>query len=266
MITFTLPAQLRSLAWQHQRQLYGLMFKSLWETLQRFCANDKQLSGTPGVTAVLHTHSRALAYHPHIHVVMPATVVDKNRRQWRTKTGKYLFNHKALAKVFRGKLLDSLIRDGIQIPATCPDQWVVDCKAVGAGDKALIYLGRYLYRGVIREKDIIACSEGKVTYRYQNSKTGKYEYQTVTGEKFMWLVLQHVLPKGFRRARSYGFLHPNSKRLIKLLHYLLSFDTSRLLRHIKPRARIVCAHCGAAMQIVATMLASKPENACRMLA
>ena len=81
-----------------------------------------------------------------------------------------------------------------------PQKWVVDCKQVGSGDKALVYLGRYLYRGVIREKDILSCIEGKVTYRYQNSKTKQWEIKTVSSARFLWLVLQHILPKGFRRA------------------------------------------------------------------
>ncbi len=98
-----------------------------------------------------------------------------------------------------------------------PQEWEVDCKQVGSGDKALIYLGRYLYRGVIREKDILSCKEGHVTYRYQNSKTKQWEINTVSGARFLWLVLQHILPKGFRRARNYGFLHPNSKQLIRVL-------------------------------------------------
>ena len=93
MITFTLPAQLRSLAWQHQRLLYSLMFDCAWETLQTFSQNDKKLQGDPGVIAVLHTHSRALDYHPHIHAVMPAAVVDKLNKLWKTKQGHYLFNH-----------------------------------------------------------------------------------------------------------------------------------------------------------------------------
>jgi len=90
------------------------------------------------------------------------------------------------------------------------EEWVVHCKRVGSGGQALVYLGRYLYRGVIQEKDIIACENGNVTFRYQNSKTQKIEYQTVTGEKFLWLLLQHVLPKGFRRTRNFGFFTPTA--------------------------------------------------------
>ncbi len=65
MVTFTLPAQLRALAWRNQRLLYTLMFECVWETLQTFSRNDKKLNGDPGVIAVLHTHSRTLDYHDH---------------------------------------------------------------------------------------------------------------------------------------------------------------------------------------------------------
>ncbi len=215
MITFTLPAQLRALVWQHQRLIYGLMFDCVWETLQTFSQNDKKLKGDPGVIAVLHTHSRALDYHPHIHAVMPAAIVDKLNKLWRTKQSKYLFNHKALAKVFRAKLLSRLAKENLILPRTVPQKWVVDCKQVGSGDKALVYLGRYLYRGVIREKDILSCIEGKVTYRYQNSKTKQWEIKTVSGTHFLWLVLQHILPKGFRRARNFGFFITTVNDLFK---------------------------------------------------
>ena len=211
--------------------------------------HGKKLKGEPGVIAVLHTHSRALDYHPHIHAVMPAAVVDKLNRLWRTKQGKYLFNHKALAKVFRAKVLTQLAEENLILPKAVPQKWVVDCKQVGSGDKALIYLGRYLYRGVIAEKNILSCKEGNVTFRYQNSKTQRFETKTVSGARFLWLVLQHVLPKGFRRARNYVFLHPNSKQLIQVLHYLLKFDPKKLLAKIKQRPQLSCECCGAKMEI-----------------
>jgi len=247
MITFTLPAQLRPLVWDHQRLIYDLMFECSWETLQTFSKNDKQLKGDPGVIAVLHTHSRALDYHPHIHAVMPAAIVDKLTKLWRTKKGNYLFNHKALAKVFRAKLLTALAKANLILPKNVPSKWVVDCKKVGAGDKALIYLGRYLYRGVIREKDILSCENGQVTYRYQNSKTKRFETKTVSGAKFLWLILQHCLPKGFRRARNYGFLHSNSKTLIEIIQSL--FGIAKQVVGIKPRPKFSCPCCGGVMDI-----------------
>ena len=74
-----------------------------------------------------------------------------------------------------------------------------------------VYLGRYLYRGVISENDILACADGQMSFRYRDGKIGKTERRTVSGADFLWLVPQHVLPKGFRRARNFGFLHPNVK-------------------------------------------------------
>lgn len=88
------------------------------------------------------------------------------------------------------------------LPLSYPDTWVVDVRAVGSGEKALIYLGRYLYKGVIQEHDIVACENGQVTFRYRDSNTQQWAYRTVSGATFLWLLVQHVLPKGFRRARN----------------------------------------------------------------
>jgi hypothetical protein len=236
LLTFTVPAEFRTLAFAHQQTLYGILIQCAWQTVLTFSRNDQQLQGTPGIVAVLHTHSRRLDYHPHVHCVMPAAAIDTEQRLWRTKIGRrssrYLFNHKALAKVFRGKLLAAITEAGLTLPKRQPQKWVVDCKHVGSGEKALVYLGRYLYRGVLQEKDILACENGQVTFRYRNSKTRRTETRTLPGATFLWLLLQHVLPKGFRRARNFGFLHPNSKRLIQFL----------------------CPCCGGPMTIVRTRL------------
>ena len=82
------------------------------------------------------------------------------------------------------------------------------------------------------------------------------ERRTVTGADFMWRVLQHVLPKGFRRARNFGFLHSNCKRLIALLHVVLKFNPGRASDWIKERAPILCTCCGAVMKIVRTRIRS----------
>jgi hypothetical protein len=260
MITFTLPAQFRQLAWQHQRTLYALLFECAWDTVRTFSRNDRQLQGTPGAVAVLHTHSRRLDYHPHVHLVMPAAALDTDNRLWRTKrhgagTSRYLFNHRALAKVFRAKLLASLVREGLPLPSRHPQTWVVDCKCVCSGDKALVYLGRYLYRGVIAEKDILSCEDGQVRFRYRDSATGKMAVRTVAGATFLWLMLQHVLPKGFRRARNFGFLHPNSKRLIALLQVVLKVMPGLAMAWMKPRAPFLCTCCGAPMRVVRRRIA-----------
>ena len=261
LLTFTLPAELRALTWAHQSVVYAALMQCGWKTVRTFSQNDKQLHGTPGAIAVLHTNTRALDYHPHVHLIMPAAALDGKRRQWRTKgraktKGVYLFNHKALAKVFRAKMLAAIEAAGLTLPRSYPEKWVADCKSVGSGEKALIYLGRYLYRGVIAEKDIVACEHAQVSFQYRNAKTGTMERRTVPGAHFLWLVLQHVLPKGFRRARNFGFLHPNCKRLITLLHLLLKFVPPAAVGWFKQRAPILCSCCGAVMLIVATRIRS----------
>ena len=150
---------------------------------------------------------------------------------------------------------------GLSLPERHPPQWIVHCKGAGTGKPALIYLGRYLYRGVIREKDILACGNGRVRFGFRNAKTGKLEQRTVPGADFLWLILQHVLPKGFRRARNFGFLHPNCKRLIALLHLLLRFAPGCASAPVKVRAPILCACCGAAMTIVRTRIRPAPWQA-----
>ncbi len=263
LITFTIPAQFRSLAWFHQRSFYSMMMQCSWETIECFANNDRQLKGTPGAISVLHTHSRSMDYHPHVHLVVPAAAIDAKQRLWRTKgraapgdqsKGKsdYLFNHKALAKVFRAKMLAAICAARLTLPAQHPVKWVVDCKPVGSGESALIYLGRYLYRGVIRESDILACKDGQVTFRYRHGKTGRMMYRTVAGSQFLWLILQHALPKGFRRARNHGFLHPNSKRLVQILQLMAWLKPPSTPSWLIKRPQWLCSRCGAKMTVIKT--------------
>jgi hypothetical protein len=249
MATFTLPYEIRSLTWHNQRLVYNLMFDCVSSTLKNFGANPKNLGADIGMTTVLHTHNRCLDYHPHIHVVVPGGGVDKARKQWKKKKGKYLFNEFALAKVFRARFIEALNNAGLCIPDSLPRKWVVDCRHIGKGLPALKYLSRYLYRGVIAEKNIVSNQNGNVTFKYVHSRSGKIRYRTLKGEDFLWLVLQHVLPKGFRRVRDYGFLHGNAKKLLSLVQLVLQV----LIESCAPRPRPVfkCPKCHTPMQIMA---------------
>lgn len=253
MVTFTLPSQLQGLAWHHQRMVFGALFEAVASTLKSFALNDKALGGDLGFTAVLHTHSRQLAFHPHVHVIVPAGCFLKNRKQWKKRRGRYLFHELNLAKVFRARFLERLIGAGFRLPGNVPKQWVVHCDRVGSGLPALKYLSRYLYRylyrGVISERHILHDDGAHVTFEYQDSKSKSRLTRTVKGEDFLWLVFQHVLPKGFRRARDFGFLHGNASKTRQLIQWVLQVK----LPQPKPstRAPFLCAHCKAAMNIVA---------------
>jgi hypothetical protein len=226
------------------------MFACISSTLKDFGANPKFLGADLGMTAVLHTHNRRLDYHPHIHVIIPGGGVNQARKQWIKKKDKYLFNHFALAKVFRARFLLALKNAGLYRSDSLPRNWVVDCTHVGKGLPALKYLSRYLYRGVIAENNIVANQNGQVTFKYVDSQTGKIDYRTLDGEDFLWLVLQHVLPKGFRRVRDFGFLHGNAKKLLALVQLVLQV----LIESCAPRPRpaFKCPKCQTPMQIVAS--------------
>jgi hypothetical protein len=264
LVTFTLPAQLRALAWAHQRVVYEALMRAAWGTIKTFSQNDKQLAGTPGALAVLHTHNRQLGFHPHVHVCLPAAALNARERLWRTKVklgktpgsqqsarGGYLFSHKALGKVFAAKVRAALADAGFTLPAGLPERWVVDCKAVGDGQAALRYLGRYLYRGVISERDILRCKDGMVTFRYRDAQSGKIATRTLPGADFVWLLLQHILPKGFVRARNFGFLHHNSRRSLRLLQVLhLRPSAAPPPTSTSPQRPVWRCACGGAMVMV----------------
>jgi hypothetical protein len=129
-----------------------------------------------------------------------------------------------------------------------PAKWVVDCSRVGQGITALKYLSRYLYRGVISEKNIIFNKNGKITFKYIESKTKKIKHRTLDGEDFLYLIMQHVLPKGFRRARDYGFLHGNAKKLLFLVQLVLHVSI-KLIKH-RPRPVFKCPCCKSPMKIL----------------
>jgi hypothetical protein len=157
----------------------------------------------------------------------------------------------ALAKVFRARLLDALKKSALDVPNPLPVKWVVDGTHAGRGQPALRYLSRYLYRGVISENNVVSNQNGKVTFKYFDSRTGKANYRMLKGEDFLWLVLQHVLPKGFRRVRDYGFLHGNAKKLLSLVQMVLQV----LIESCAPRPRLFfkCPMCQAPMKIILFM-------------
>ena len=253
MVTFTLPYELRELVWHHQKQLYAILIECAVNTLNDFGLNEKMLQGDLGMTAVLHTHTRRLDFHPHLQIVVPGGCINKKRRQWKKLKGQYLFNEIALASVFRGRFLAAINKAGIRPPKT-PPKWVVDCAHVGRGLPALQYLSRYLYRGVISEKNILADDGAYVTFQYQDSQSKAFKTRTVKGEDFLWLVFQHVLPKGFSRVRDFGFLHGNSKKLLLLVQMILKVIITKPEQ--KPRPGYRCAICGMPMRLIRNMYRS----------
>ena len=59
--------------------LYDLLIKAAWQTVDSFARRDPKLKGRIGAHSVLHTHNRKLQYHPHVHMIVPAGVVDEKK-------------------------------------------------------------------------------------------------------------------------------------------------------------------------------------------
>jgi hypothetical protein len=61
-------------------------------------------------------------------------------------------------------------------------------------------------------------------------------------------------------ARNYGLLHPNSKRLIRLIQYLLNLEIIHDKSALLERPKLVCASCGATMKIIRTRIYPEPGH------
>lgn len=247
LVTFTLPAQLRGFAWHHLRWACHALFQVARETLCQFARTDQRLGDQLGLVGVLHTHSRRLAFHPHVHIVVPGGGLTRSR--WQTLPEPYLFNGRALARVFRAKFLERMRDQGLALPDAIPRDWVAQCEHVGRGDTALTYLARYLYRGVIREQNLVRYDGEQVTFRYQDSQTRRWQTLTEPACRFLWRVLQHVLPKGLRRAREYGLLHSGARKTLHRLQLLLYVTLPSTGAVTQPRKQRVCPCCGEPMDM-----------------
>jgi len=166
----------------------------------------------------------------------------------------------ALARVYRARLLQALRDAGLRLPSDLPRKWVVDVRNVGSGEPALKYLSRYLYRGVLRERDLVDYDEHSrnVTFRYRDSTTGQSAYRTLPLAEFLWKLLQHVLPQGFHRVREYGFLHPKAKTRLRVLQLLLHVNPAPRVTPEKPP--ICCPRCQAPMRLIGVSFGRRPDG------
>ena len=145
-----------------------------------------------------------------------------------------------------------------------PTKWVVDCKKVGYGLPALKYLSRYLYRGVLPNKNIVDYDQHNVTFRYKDSTTNKITTRTLPVLKFLLLILQHVLPKCLQRVRDYGLLSSGAKKL-RLIIQLLLLPVHDWLKPNKEdttlhRAKRVCSWCQHEMHCIGITRMSSPKG------
>jgi hypothetical protein len=253
-VVFTLPQPLRELVRQHQKALYPILMKAAARALMKLAADPHYVGGLIGVLAVLHTWSRTLNYHPHVHCLVPGGGLSTDG-QWRPARPNYLVPVRALSPIFRGIFLDLLARalPGVAIPDSVRKQaWVVYCKpSVQGAENVLTYLGRYVHRIAITNSRILRIEDGKVTFRYQRARDAQWRTMTLTAEEFIRRFLQHVLPAGVHKVRYYGLWAPSNKaKLLQLRQRLMPDDPDRALPAaedatgpLSPQADSRLAHC-----------------------
>jgi hypothetical protein len=159
---------------------------------------------------------RTLAYHPHVHYLVPAGAWDG--QVWRYgRSPRFFLPVKALSLLFRAKFRDALKQCGClaDVPASVWSQpWVVHSQPVGRGQRALRYLAPYVFRVALSNQRIVAVSDDAVSFRYRPSGSSEWRLCSLTPFEFIRRFLQHVLPKGFVKVRYYGFFSPGQRLVL----------------------------------------------------
>lgn len=246
-VVFTLPEVLRDLALCNKELLYALLMRLSAESLKQLGSDKKFLGGEMGVLSVLHTWTQTLEHHPHVHCVVPGGALQEDG-SWKSSSADYLLPTRALAALFRRRFLEELesLRSkgklrfrgrskGLRcqsgwdaaISKLRKTAWVVYCKPpFGGPEQVLKYLARYTHRVAISNRRLVAFDGTHVTFRHRvRGESAKYTELTLPLDDFIQRFCLHILPQGFCRLRSYGFLAP-AKRKEKLRKIRLSLGVA----------------------------------------
>ena len=216
LVTFTVPEALRRLIRSHQRIALDLLFACSAQALQDLAANPRRLGAQLGMLGVLHTWSRTLSYHPHIHYLIPGGGLSPDGRQWISARKKFLFRVEVLGAHYRTLFKTRLQKEHPELFAPVPAKvwpcgWVVHSQAAGSGENALRYLSRYVFKTATGNRKVPVLPEGKVQWNYRESQTGRHTSLPLDPLDLLGRFLQHILPRGFARVRTFGWLHPAAK-------------------------------------------------------
>lgn len=231
-VVFTLPASLRALARANRELFFNLLFSSASKTLLELGDDPKRLNARLGITAVLHTWTRELVFHPHLHCIVTGGGLSPSGDEWIACNRRYIFPVLVLGKLFRGKFLDGLRRlrttgalrytgsaaylaDDFRFRALIDKlyatSWVVYAKRPFAGPENIFrYLGRYTHRVGLSNQRLQSFSADGVRFATKGGKS-----ITIDPLEFIHRFLEHVLPAGFTKIRHFG-LHASANVNTKL--------------------------------------------------
>jgi hypothetical protein len=227
-IIFTVPHSLNDVCLWNDRMYYGLLFKTVWDTLRSFAYTHYGVES--GAVAVLHSWGQNLSLHPHIHCIVPAAGFSL-KAKWKNmgrNDDKYLYPVHQLSAAFKGKFLDALKRklrklnklSGFmpRIQKAYGTDWVVYSRAPMSGVKQIIrYLGQYTHRIAISNQRILDVGDKDVVFQSKDYRDNATVKKTrMRGKEFLRRFVRHILPKGFVRIRRYGIYNPTVKRNLGL--------------------------------------------------
>jgi len=220
-VVFTVPHELVSLALTNRRIFYRTLFHCAHETLLEVCANPVNLGGRVGGMSILHTWNQKLAFHPHLHCIVPGGGVSADGTHWIPGNSNYLVSVKRLSALFRGKLLSHLER-AVKLGKLHGDESVLRAALRKAGGKAFVvyakqpfggsaqvvkYLGRYTHRVGISEQRIISFKDQRVCYSWIDRADGNSrKILSLSHDDFIRKFMLHILPKALRKIRYFGYM------------------------------------------------------------
>ncbi len=227
-VIFTISDELHPLWRLNPAVMTRLLFKSATETLAQLLEDPKYLGAKVGIIASLHTWSRTLSLHPHLHCLVTGGGLRGDH--WISASQRFLIPFRVVRAKFRGKLI-AFIRTALEngelvLPVeTSPQQlhnllnklgrrpWNVHLRETYShGRGVLIYLARYLRGGPISNRRIIRIKDGNVTFR--NGRKNK-ALMTLPMDSFIGRYLQHVPLPNTVMVRSYGLYHHSGRKQLE---------------------------------------------------
>ncbi len=272
MVTFTVPAELRSCFLAFPREAYSALLRESARALQDIIAT-KYSGAEIGMTSVLHTWGRQVQHHPHVHIIVPAVCLDRltGTAIHPKKADAFLVHYRPLAARFRTRLRRALQQvQGLELSLEAraclsnTKPWNVQLKPVGTGKTALRYLARYVQKSAFSQKRLLGYdARGNIRLQWTCSNTGKVSVLHLHPHEFIRRWLLHVLPKGLARIRHYGYLSSAAKKARHILRASLQ-KTGHLNRLSEPAPILpelpnhCCTHCGSQLKLLRRIIAPRP--------
>lgn len=294
-LVFTLPHSLNELIYQNQREALNLLFRSVKDSLLALSMDSMKM--IPGILMVLHTFGSNLSLHYHLHVLVSGGGLSADKKDFRRcPSGKFFLPVKPLSVLYRGKFLDGLkkLRDSGRLEffndarkyrnsyswkelldSCYKADWNVEIRPlspVSAGkkssgaettDNAISYFARYTNRTAISDSRVESFDEQEIRFRYKQYNGASYAMKSMTlsAEEFIRRFLMHLLPSGFMKVRTAGFLSGCvRKKYLSLIHRLLhseyqespvkKMNSAKLILYFYGRDVTTCDCCKGKLEII----------------